>query len=129
MKALDFQAALNAYAWQSNSGPRCGINKVERKYMKLRHITLMPLLVIGLGTPLFAQQDQGQTIQTTETKNLKQKHGRSPGGDVASGTGDIGKGAAGAAGHAAAGAGKGAADLVTLHPIDAAGNVGKGAAY
>jgi hypothetical protein len=32
------------------------------------------------------------------------------------------------AGAAAKGVGKGAGDLVTLHPIDAAGNVGRGAA-
>jgi hypothetical protein len=44
--------------------------------------------------------------------------GRSPGGDVASGSGDIGKGAAKGAGNLAAGAGKGATDLATLHPID-----------
>jgi len=43
------------------------------------------------------------------------KKSRSAGGEVASGTGDIAKGAA-----------KGAVDLVTLHPIDAAVSVGKG---
>jgi hypothetical protein len=36
----------------------------------------------------------------------------------------VGKGA----GDPAAGTGKGAADLVTLHPINAAGDLGKGAA-
>jgi len=47
---------------------------------------------------------------------------------VGSGAGDVGKGTAKGAGAAAKGVGKGAGDLVTLHPIDAAGNVGKGAA-
>ena len=47
--------------------------------------------------------------------------------DIGSGAGDVGKGAAKGAGDAAKGVGKGAADLVTLHPIDAAGAVGKGA--
>lgn len=47
---------------------------------------------------------------------------------MGSGAGDIGKGTAKGAGAAAKGVGKGTADLVTLHPIDAAGNVGKGAA-
>jgi hypothetical protein len=45
---------------------------------------------------------------------------------VGSGAGDYGKGAGGAAGNVAKGTGKGAADLVTLHPVDAVGNVGKG---
>ena len=91
----------------------------------MRRFVLL-LLAAGLTIPVWAQD--GAQQQTTVTKKQK-KQGRSPGGDVASGTGDIGKGAAGAAGHAAAGAGKGAADLVTLHPINAAGDVGKGAAY
>lgn len=51
----------------------------------------------------------------------------SPGGEVGHGAGDIGKGTARGAGAAAKGVGKGAGDLVTLHPIDAASNVGKGA--
>jgi len=49
-----------------------------------------------------------------------------PAGDVGHGTADIGKGAGGAVGNVAKGTGKGAADLVTLHPLNAAGNVGKG---
>src|ERR1700754_2693358 len=57
-----------------------------------------------------------------------QQQPRSPGGDVGSGAGDIGKGTAKGTGAAAEGVGKGAGDLVTLHPVDAAGNVGKGAA-
>jgi len=55
-----------------------------------------------------------------------EKKTRSAGGEVASGTGDIGKGAAKGAGSLAAGTGKGAVNLVTLHPIDAAASVGKG---
>jgi hypothetical protein len=47
--------------------------------------------------------------------------------DVGSGAGDIGKGAAKGAGSAAKGTGKAALDLVTLHPIDAATDLGKGA--
>jgi hypothetical protein len=51
---------------------------------------------------------------------------RSPGGEVGSGAGDIGKGAGGAAGNVAKGTGKGAGELVTLHPVKGAGDVGKG---
>ena len=47
--------------------------------------------------------------------------------DVGSGAGDIGKGAAKGVGSAAKGTGKAAVDLVTLHPINAATDLGKGA--
>jgi hypothetical protein len=98
--------------------------------MKSKQLVAVPVVVLGLGVTLSARPQDASTTQTTQQSTAtEKKHGRSPGGDVASGTGDIGKGAAGAAGHAAAGAGKGAVDLVTLHPINAAGDVGKGAAY
>jgi hypothetical protein len=47
--------------------------------------------------------------------------------EVRSGAGDIGKGAAKGVGSAAKGTGKAAADLATLHPINAATDLGKGA--
>jgi hypothetical protein len=47
---------------------------------------------------------------------------------VGSGAGDIGKGTAEGVGSAAKGTGKAAGDLVTLHPINAASDLGKGAA-
>src|SRR5579862_1190670 len=56
------------------------------------------------------------------------RHEPSPGKQIGSGAGDIGKGTAKGAGNLAKGTGKGAVDLVTLHPINAAGSVGKGAA-
>lgn len=56
------------------------------------------------------------------------RHEPSPGKQIGSGAGDIGKGTAKGAGHLAKGTGQGAIDLVTLHPINAAGSVGKGAA-
>jgi len=48
--------------------------------------------------------------------------------DVGSGAGDIGKGTAKGLGSAAKGTGKATGDLVTLHPINAATDLGKGAA-
>jgi hypothetical protein len=51
----------------------------------------------------------------------------SPGRQVANGAGNIGAGAAKGAGHLAVGTAQGAADLVTLHPINAAFSLGKGA--
>jgi hypothetical protein len=47
--------------------------------------------------------------------------------DVGNGAADIGKGTLKGAGSVAKGTGKGAVDLVTLHPVQAAGSVGKGA--
>ena len=80
------------------------------------------ILAIALAFSSHPAHSQTQTTQPAPPKQT-----RSPGGDVGSGTGDIGKGAAKGTGAAAKGAGKGAGDLVTLHPLNAAGNVGKGA--
>ena len=52
---------------------------------------------------------------------------RGAGREIGSGAANIGTGAAKGAGHLAKGAGKGAVDLVTLHPINAATSVGTGA--
>ncbi len=66
-------------------------------------------------------EDSGRT-QADAKVHTSAKH------DVGSGAGDIGKGVAKGAGSAAKGTGKAAADLVTLHPINAATDLGKGAA-
>ena len=100
--------------------------KVERSaivYSKLRFVAFL-LFALAVAAPSRAASDQSSTANPKSGHT--QKKGRSPGGDVASGTGDIGKGAAKGAGNLAVGAGKGAVDLVTLHPIDAAASVGKG---
>lgn len=73
-------------------------------------------------------QPPSQSTGTSQPSADGQARQTSPGGDVGRGAGDIGKGTAKGAGAAAKGVGKGAGDLVTLHPLDAAGNVGKGAA-
>jgi len=92
---------------------------------------LVPIASMLFGFAFVASvwgQSNTDRNTVTDQKPAKiKKKGRSPGGDVASGTGDIGKGAAKGVGHAAEGVGKGAGDLVTLHPIDAATSVGKGA--
>src|SRR5580693_5920938 len=100
--------------------------KVERSaivYSKLRFVAFL-LFALAVVVPSQAASDQSSAANPKSGHS--QKKGRSPGGDVASGTGDIGKGAAKGAGNLAVGAGKGAVDLVTLHPIDAAASVGKG---
>jgi len=91
-------------------------------YSKLRFVAV-PLFALVVAVPGHAASDQSPSANTNA--HPQKKH-RSAGGEVASGTGDIGKGAAKGAGNLAAGAGKGAVDLVTLHPIDAAASVGKG---
>jgi len=95
-------------------------------YTRIR--TIFPALLV-LATASFAgsrtyaqQQSTPPPAQTQPTVPA----GRSPGGDVGSGAGDIGKGAGGAAGNVAKGTGKGAADIVTLHPVKGVGNIGKG---
>ncbi|NYF88287.1 hypothetical protein RBB79_02095 [Tunturiibacter empetritectus] len=95
----------------------------------MRHtFQTLHLALLTLAFVICSQSASAQTTQAPSTGNTPaQTQPRSPGGDVGSGTGDIGKGAAKGTGSAAEGVGKGAGDLVTLHPIDAAGNVGKGA--
>jgi len=73
-------------------------------------------------------QPAPQPAPTAQLSGGQGAHQSSPGGDVGKGAGDIGKGAAKGTGAAAKGVGKGVGDLVTLHPIDAAGNVAKGGA-
>lgn len=79
----------------------------------------IPILLAGIA----AAQTQTAPSESAENKtHTSAKH------DVGSGAGDIGKGAAKGAGSAAKGTGKTAADLVTLHPINAATDLTKGAA-
>ena len=87
------------------------------------------LLAVGFCISIPVLGQSGSETTTTDQKAVRKANhqGRSPGGDVASGTADVGKGAAKGAGNAAKGAGQGAVDLVTLHPIDAAASAGKGA--
>jgi hypothetical protein len=67
------------------------------------------------------------SAQAPESRRADTKTHTSAKRDVGSGAGDIGKGAAKGVGSAAKGTGKAAVDLVTLHPINAATDLGKGA--
>jgi hypothetical protein len=85
------------------------------------------IVLLTLALAICGQIALGQSSQPAETSQPSaQPQQRSASGDVGHGTEDLGKGAAKGTGAAAEGVGKGAGDLVTLHPIDAAGNVGKG---
>ena len=86
------------------------------------------MFVVATAVPVRSQS--GSDTDHASGKRSKaahnEKHGRSAGGEMASGAGDIGKGVGKGAGSLAVGTGKGAVDLVTLHPIDAATDVSKG---
>jgi hypothetical protein len=68
-----------------------------------------------------------EPVSRSETAERDPKVHTSAKRDVGSGAADIGKGAAKGAGSAAKGTGKAAVDLVTIHPINAATDLGKGA--
>ena len=89
-----------------------------------RRTGVLPLALLAFGLIAYGQSQS----TTTPPNEATQKHGRGAGGDIGSGSGDVGKGAGKGAGNVAKGTGKGAADLATLHPVDAAGAVGKGGA-
>ena len=91
-------------------------------------IALVPLAFVICSQSASAETTHARSQTPSQTQTPPQAQPRSAGGDVGSGAGDIGKGTAKGTGAAAEGVGKSAGDLVTLHPIDAAGNVGKGAA-
>lgn len=95
-------------------------------------IVLVALVLAVCGQQVFGQDSQTQKApqptNTSQSSTKQAPHQSSPAGDVGRGAGDIGKGTAKGAGAAAKGVGKGAGDLVTLHPLDAAGNVAKGGA-
>ena|ERR1700685_1648659 len=74
------------------------------------------LLILALAACVWAQSQPEEP-----------KHERGPGREIGSGAANIGTGAAKGAGNLAKGTGKGAVDLVTLHPINAATSLGKGA--
>ena len=90
-------------------------------------IALLALAFAIYTQNAFAQNPPASSQTPSQTQTKSQPQPRSPGGDVGSGAGDIGKGTGKGAGKAAEGVGKGAGDLVTLHPAGAAENVGKGA--
>jgi len=106
-------AALN-YALFGNAAQ---LSSVSANGMKIRLLTA-GLCVAGIA---FAQT-AGAGESKSKSHNKGSKH------DVRSGAGDIAKGAGKGALSAAKGTGKAAGDLATLHPINAAADLGKGAA-
>src|SRR5438445_8270402 len=109
-------------------------HQIRRRIRQVRgRIGILSLGLLAFAVGAYGQSQSGTTPNSTTphqaaSQSTSQKQGRSAGGDIGSGSGDIGKGAGKGAGDLAKGTGKGAGDLVTLHPVDAAGEVGKGAA-
>jgi len=100
----------------------------------MRKFTVASTFLMAFAVAGWSQNtttDQANQTSQTQTANKKVKKNGKPepsaGRQVANGTGNVAGGAGKGAGDLAKGTGKGAADLVTLHPIDAAGSVGKGA--
>ena len=95
--------------------------RLTRLYERMK--TMLACAVVCLaGIGLAQEQTSSAPPPAHAKKGPSAKH------DVGSGAGDIGKGAAKGVGSAATGTGKAAVDLVTLHPIGAATDLGKGAA-
>jgi hypothetical protein len=86
------------------------------------------LLIATICLSGFASARTDSSAETRETAKASARRHTSAKHDLASGAGDIGKGAAKGAGSVAKGAGKTAADLATLHPINAGIDLGKGVA-
>ena len=88
-----------------------------------------PTLLIALVVLASAFRNQSVSAQTapapSQNQTPQQPHPRSPGGDVGSGAGDVGKGTAKGAGAAAEGVGKGAAVTGKDVGVGAAKGTGK----
>ena len=84
------------------------------------------LLALAIGPASFAQSAQPDSDTSSKPRKSK-KQDKSTAADLGGGAGDVAGGAAKGAGDAAKGVGKGAADAATLHPLNAAGDVGTGA--
>jgi len=87
----------------------------------------MRLFLVTISLAGLAAAQTSDQVQTSGGAPADTHERTSAKHDVGSGAGDIGKGAAKGVGSAAKGTGKAAGDLVTLHPIDAATDLGKGA--
>jgi hypothetical protein len=136
-----FLVFVNFLVFESKTSPAA--SNVGEVYPMRTAFPLPSIALLALAFALSAQNAAGQNspqpppqpgdtpqpaTKAPQSTVHQRSQQRSPGGDVGSGAGDIGKGAAKGTGAAAKGVGKGAVDLVTLHPLNAVGNVGKGAA-
>jgi hypothetical protein len=104
---------------------------------RFAEIFVAAFVSVLLSLPAFAlpanpPQDQGsagtQSGSQDKKQDKKKKAETSPGKDVGKGGEDVGKGTAKGAGSLGKGTGEAAGNLATLHPGNAAADLGKGAA-
>jgi hypothetical protein len=112
-------------------GPTVDVQSLDREQTMKTRLQVLPAVVLGLAVAAMAQnpappQPSQTPVQQTPQAQPVRPRGRSAGGEIGSGAGDVGKGAGKGAGDLAGGAGKGAADIVTLHPVNGAEALGKG---
>jgi len=88
---------------------------------------LVSLSLPALGRPASRHQDQEAARRQSGPQHKRQKAGTSPGKDVGKGAEDVGKGAAKGAASLGKGTAGAAGNLATLHPGNAAADLGKGA--
>lgn len=101
--------------------------------LQFASILVAACLSILLSLPVVARpasprQDQGADQMQSGPHDKKQKAGTSPNKDVGKGGEDVGKGAAKGAGSLGKGTAGAVGNAATLHPGNAAADLGKGAA-
>jgi hypothetical protein len=96
----------------------------------IRKLGLICLIASSLtiGAAADGRQARDDQQSTAANRSLQKQKKRGPGKETAKGGEDIGKGVGKGAVSAGKGAGGAAADLATLHPINAGASLGKGAA-
>jgi len=100
---------------------------------KFDSIFVVVYALLSLSLPAFARaanphQDQGTAQTQSAQKDQKEKAATSPAREVGKGGGGVGEGAAKGAGSLGKGSARAAGNLATLHPGNAAADLGKGAA-
>jgi hypothetical protein len=91
----------------------------------------LPAAVRAANLPRYPEKDQGNvqgSAQTESVEGARQKGQPGPGEEVGRGGEDVGKGAGKGAESLGKGSAGAAGNLVTLHPVHAASDLGKGAA-
>ena len=86
------------------------------------------LFGVALAVSAWGQSGQEQNATTDQKKVEEQRREPGPGREIGNGAGSIGTGVAKGTGSLEKSTAKGAADLFTLHPLQAGASVGKGAA-
>ena len=103
-----------------------GKMKINAKFASIFVAVCVVVFLSPLAFAANPPQDQGAA--QTQSKGKEQKVERSPGKEIGKGGEDVGKGAGKGAESLGKGAGGAAGNLVTLHPANAATDLGKGAA-